>query len=199
MPVESLEDVRSYNENARNKLLARVRNCPSELLNWEPATGKWSVLQHLEHMALSEPAFVRRIRVLAERARRSGALYQAGSPRTVDARPALAPLAGVPARATEDLIPSGRPLPEILAMLTASRAEFHEALSGLAEIDTDQIRFPFRGQEINLAQFAHLIGLHELIHERHIAVNQEAWVAAAPQENSWRRSPHGNAHPTRPV
>lgn len=176
MPLERLTDVASYIEHARSKIVARAEGCDPEVLTWQPAPGRWSVLEHLEHIGLAEKEFVRRARILARKARAEGRLVEPGSPRQVDARPALAPLAGKRGEAPESMIPEGRTLTEVKALLAETRADALKLLQELEEVDTDQIRFDFRGCEINLAQFMHTIGLHELGHERLMQANLEAWA-----------------------
>lgn len=176
MAVETLADVASYIEHIRRKIVARAEACEPGALTWQPAPGRWSVLGHLEHVGLAEKIFVERARELAEQARAQGRLARPGAPRLVDARAAMMPLAGTRMDAPDTMLPEGRSLAEVKALLAQSRAGALQLLQELEELDTDQIRLVFRGIDLNVAQFMHVIGLHEIGHDRHMQANLEAWA-----------------------
>lgn len=179
MPVQNLADVQSFLAYARKKVLKRVESCPPELLTWRPAPGKWSVLEHLEHLAYSERNLTDRARELAAELRRRGLTAPADAPRTVDATPALA-AAGALTRtfaAPDFSQPQGKPLEEVLRMLGESRAGAEAVLQELADLDTDRLEAPhLSGASFNAVQFLHFIGLHEWLHEGHMAKNVQAWT-----------------------
>lgn len=79
--------------------------------------------------------------------------------------------------APETMVPTGLTLLETMALLAETRAEALKLLQDLEELDTDQIRLVFRGMDLNLAQFMHVIGLHEIGHERLMQANMEAWAS----------------------
>lgn len=174
MGVNSLEDIRSFNDYVRQKLLKRVESCPEEMRNWRPSPDKWSVSQQVEHLALAEEAYVRWITGLVEEGRRRGLT---GQPRTVDAVPTLIQLGDGPLEAPAEMLPQGRDLAESLHRLEASRQQLNTLYAQLAGLETDQLTLRFRSLQLNAAQVMHLVGLHELRHEKQIAGLLEAFNA----------------------
>lgn len=181
MPVSNLADVQSFNEYARRKVLKRVESCPPELLVWRPAPDRWSILEHLEHLTYSELFLTAEARRLAAELRRRGHTAPADAPRSVDATPALAAVGALTRAfvAPEYSQPRGKSKEEVLTMLAASRAESLAVLQELAELDTDRLTAPhLSGADFNAVQFVHFIGLHEWLHEGHMAKNAAAWAQA---------------------
>lgn len=172
MGVANLEEVRSFNDYIRTKLLKRVGACPPAMVAWKPAPDKWSVAEHVDHLARSEEVYVQWLSQLAAEGRARGLT---GEPKRVDAVPPLTEVAGGPMEAPPEMEPQGRPLAESLERLATSRAAIDQLYHQLAVLDTDQLTVPFRTTRLNAAQVMHLVGLHELRHERHLAGLLEAW------------------------
>ncbi|MFZ5826486.1 MAG: DinB family protein [Bacillota bacterium] len=172
MGVANLEEIRSFNDYIRKKLLKRVESCPPEMVTWKPAPDKWSVAEHVEHLARAEEIYIHWLSHLVAEGRAKGLT---GAPQTVDAVPPLTEAAAGPMEAPPEMEPQGRPLAESLERLAASRAEIDQFYGQLAVLQTDELTIPFRTVRLNAAQVMHLIGLHELRHERHLAGLLEAW------------------------
>lgn len=172
MGVSNLADVRSFNDYIRTKLVKRVASCPPQMIEWRPAPNKWSVSEHVEHLARAEQIFVHWISHLAGEGQAKGLT---GRPQQVDAIPPLMALGDAPLAASGEMLPQGRPLEESLARLEMSRAELNQLYDRLGLLDTDHLTRPFLTMELNAAQLMHLVGLHELRHERHLANLVEAW------------------------
>lgn len=172
MGVSNLADVRSFNDYIRTKLVKRVASCPPQMIEWRPGPNKWSVSEHVEHLARAEQIFVHWISHLAGEGQAKGLT---GRPQQVDAIPPLMALGDAPLAASGEMLPQGRPLEESLARLEMSRAELNQLYDRLGLLDTDHLTRPFLTMELNAAQLMHLVGLHELRHERHLANLVEAW------------------------
>ncbi|MFZ5817563.1 MAG: DinB family protein [Bacillota bacterium] len=171
MGVQTLADIRSFNDYIRSKLLKRVASLPPEMLTWRPAPERWSAAEHVEHLALAEEVYIRWLTRLVQEGRERGL---AGQPKTVDAIPELLKLTDR-LEAPAEMVPEGRPVEESLARLTASREQINRFYGQLAELETDQITVPFRTVRLNAAQLMHLVGIHEHRHERHLGALAEAW------------------------
>lgn len=170
MAVERFEDLRPYLNRVREKLWEAVAACPPDVLGTRPAPEAWSVLEHMEHLARSEPFMVRILEDLAEDGRARGALAAPGARRAVSALDILAPQAGRKFQAPDYSRPTGEwSLPELRARIDTSRARLLAALDDLEALDTDDLvaRHPF-GWELNACQWVHFTGIHESLHTRHI-------------------------------
>lgn len=170
MAVERFEDLRPYLARVREKVWEAAAACPPDRLRQRPAPDAWSVLEHVEHLALSEPYLVTVIEDLVRQGRAAGLSRTPDTPRTVNALPVLAPAAGQKFQAPPYAQPRGEDdLPGLRARLDASRARLLAALEAMEPLDTDRLlaRHPF-GWKLNAAQWAHFVGIHESLHTRHI-------------------------------
>lgn len=182
MPVHTLADVDSFNAYQRGKLVGRVTGATEEQRTWRPAPGKWSLLEHLEHIALSNIATTDTFEQLVARARRDGLTATPETPRLVDAIPALqaAGAVGSKKQAPEFSQPRGRSLEEILQILERERRRALACAEALPHLDTDQVLHfqPVADVQLNLAQFWHFQGIHEAQHASHMQDILSAWSAA---------------------
>lgn len=172
MPVQSLNDVRSFLTHVRQKLVMRVEELTPEAMCWRPAPEKWTPLEHLEHVALVERQMLARLEALLAQPGIEELRATPETPRNVDAEPVLraAGAIGTPKKAGPDFSPSGRSLDEVKAMLTESRTRLMAAAAVLDELDTDRmlITVPMLNATFNAAQFLHFIASHEWLHDQHI-------------------------------
>lgn len=172
MPVENLADVVRFVERVRAKVIRRVEALPPEAQDRQPEPGRWSALEHLEHLALAERWLLETLARLLAEAERDGRRAPEGAPRQVDATPVLFASGAVGTRkvAPANLLPSGKELAELKAMLAASRADLLAAVARMEAIDTDQItvQVPVAQVTLNAAQLVHFVGVHEWLHLQHI-------------------------------
>lgn len=165
--------------DSRARLLAVVEGAAPELLTRRPAPERWSALEVVEHLALTEPWFLQVASDLAEDGRRKGLWYNEGQPRSTDSVAALMQQIDVrqPLVAMESVRPTGSvALPDLLERLGRSRQGLLDLLPVLDELDTDQLRFrhPTAGFELTAYEWVHLAGAHERQHTRQIRKALEA-------------------------
>jgi len=169
MAVERFGDLAPYLAHVRAKVLEIAASRPPEVIGRRPAPERWSVLDNLEHLALTEPWLVKIVAGLAGRGRREGLRRQADQPRAVNAIPVLAHTAGQRFEAPPVARPTGGAgLAELESRLAASRADLLNCLESLEELDTDRLvqPHPLFGWPLNACQWVHFIGLHESRHAR---------------------------------
>lgn len=179
MPVATLADVTSYNAHQRKKLLSRVLDATEEQRLWRPAPNRWSLQEHLEHIALSCIRMVGDFEHRVAEAKRQGLVATHETPRAIDALSVLlaAGAIGQKRQAPAETQPAGRALGEIVAILDRERERALACAAELPHLDTDRVtfRYPVIDVEFNLAQFWHFQGLHEAAHVRHAEDNLSAW------------------------
>lgn len=169
MAVETLADAASFHAYMHKKITGRVASAPAAL-NWRPAAHKWTPLEHLEHVAITDGILLDHVEAMIARAKARGLTATPETPRVVDALPALqaAGAGQTPNVAPEESCPTGASLEDVLAMLAASRARHQALLPQLEEIDTNQLRtpLPVTGVPCNLGQWYHFMGIHIAHHDR---------------------------------
>jgi hypothetical protein len=182
MPVTTLHDAATFHAHMHQKIVGRVEAATPDARTWRPGPGKWSPLEHLEHVARSEVRLLAQMEAMAEQARAQGLTLAADAPRQVDALPALlaAGAVGNPKVAPAASQPTGLSFDEIKAMLAASRARHQALLATLVELDTDRVRqvIPVAEADCNLGQWYHFAGLHIALHDGHIKDVLAAYAAA---------------------
>lgn len=181
VPVQNLGDVRRFNAHMREKLLRRVTGLPADLREWQPAAGRWSAREHLEHIALAEKEFLAILRDLVAEGREKGLVAPPDAPRAVDATRPLAAAPPGPRKSPPDYWPTGRSLAEVEGVLAENGAEAERVAEALYGLDTDRLtrHMPVLGVTLNAAQLLHLIGCHAWLHLQHVEANVKAWEARA--------------------
>lgn len=166
-------ELREFLAESRARLLAIVSQITPDRLAQRPSPERWSPLEVVEHLAVTEEWFRQIVSGLIEEGRRGGLYHQEGGPRSIDAIPALAAQIDLqkPMVAAEFAQPTGAlPLDGLLERLERSRQGLLDLCPALDELDTDRLRFrhPFQPFELNAYQWVHLSGLHDRTHTRQI-------------------------------
>jgi hypothetical protein len=166
MKYNSVDDVFAANEEVRRRLITRVEAAGDG--EARASEGGWTVAEIVEHLSIAERGIMRAIEGLLTPAADGGGEQSARKdfePFSLDEQ---AEQARGKIEAPEFLRPTGLPLPEGLARLTASRA----ALAGLRpRFDSAdysrRLPHPAFGP-LNAAQWLAFIGMHEERHLRQI-------------------------------
>ena len=167
MTYNSVDDVFAANEEVRRRLITRVEAAGDG--EARAREGGWTVAEIVEHLSIAERGIMRAIEGLLGPASSDGEDGQtapkAFAPFSLDEQ---AEQARGKIEAPEFLRPTGLPLSEGLARLTASRA----ALAGLRPLFdladySRRLPHPAFGP-LNAAQWLAFIGMHEERHLRQI-------------------------------
>lgn len=184
MPVQTLDDVTRYCAHQRTKLIQRVESATPPQRAWRPAPDRWTLLEHVEHIALSVVWLTEVFEGLVAKARHEGLTAGPATPRQADAIPALVAAGNIGKKFVAPAVsqPTGRTFEESLALMEQWQPRLMACVAALPELDTDQITWyhPIADVTLNLAQLWHFIGLHEGLHAQHVLTNLEAWAEAHP-------------------
>ena len=146
------------NEKIREVLLNAVNGLSDEQLNAQPETGRWSIIQVLDHLYLMESAITKSI---------SDKLKSDESIPAVD-KPIEPTLnRGVKVEAPPFVTPSEsyQTLSEVKEKLSESRKAFVHVVDHAKEIDLEQKSFPHPlFKDLSLKQWIPFVGLHEKRH-----------------------------------
>ena len=183
--LESLQDVERYLGRVRRRVWSLAEGVPRHLWTRRPAPDRWSVLDNLEHLVLTEQFCCDLLEKMVERAQREGRLRRGEPVRWVDARSVLLDALGKKYTAPVWAEPRGRwDDQEVAAELVASRRRLEALLRDLPRYDVERMiePHPLYGWPLNAAQWAHFVGLHEQGHARQLSLlaSQLAPPARAP-------------------
>jgi hypothetical protein len=161
----TLQEIWKENGVAREELLAEVRGLSEAQLGFQPAPGKWSIGEILDHLSLAEQSMARVASRILQQAAGRGLIGQPGSmeppPHGIDRE-----LFNAPAAAPESVLPlPGRPLAHLLSSLGESRERLLE-VSSRADgrvVGNVTIRH-FQLGELHFYQWLALEGAHESKH-----------------------------------
>lgn len=161
----TLGEIWKENAAAREALLAEVRGLSEAQLAFEPAPGKWSIGEILDHLSLAEGSIARVASRVLQQAAGRGLIGEPGSmeppPHQIDRE-----MFNAPAAAPESVLPSpGRPLDRLLASLQENRERLLE-VSSRADgrvVGNVTIRH-FQLGELHFYQWLALEGAHESKH-----------------------------------
>jgi hypothetical protein len=124
-----LQEIWKENAAVREALRREIQGLSGEQLLFQPAPGKWSIGEILDHLHLAERSITRVLSKLLQQAAGRGLI---GEPGSMDSLPCQLDLVtySQPADAPESVRPSpGRPLPQLLASLEESRGRLLEVAS----------------------------------------------------------------------
>lgn len=161
----TLQTIWKENAAARRALCDEVGGLSEAQLGFQPAPGKWSVGEILDHLCLAEQSIGRVLSRILQQAAGRGLIGAPGqtepTPHPVDRGRFDAPAA-----APESVLPlAGQPLPRLLANLEESRERLLE-VSGRADgrvVGPVTIRH-FQLGELDFYQWLALEGAHESKH-----------------------------------
>src|SRR5512138_1105851 len=165
-----LADIWRENGAVRARLLASVENLSEKQLAFQPAPGKWSIGEILDHLCLAERSMTRTISRLLQQAAGFGMIGLPDSMEkphhTIDheafARPVLAPDAVLPS--------PDRPLPSLRANLEESRERLMEVCARVEGCVVGPIQLVhFQLGHLNFYQWLAVVGAHDDKHLRQIA------------------------------
>ncbi|MGG0789961.1 DinB family protein [Peribacillus simplex] len=146
------------NEKIREELLNAVNGLSDEQLNAHPETGRWSIVQVLDHLYLMERAITKGI---------SDKLKGDDSNPAVDKPIELTLNREVKVQAPPFVIPSEsyQSLSEVKEKLSESRKAFVQVVDHAKEIDLELKSFPHPlFKDLSLKQWILFVGLHEKRH-----------------------------------
>ncbi|MBO0997141.1 DinB family protein [Bacillus sp. SD075] len=152
------------NEKIREELLHAVNGLSDEQLNAHPETGRWSIIQVLDHLYLMERAITKSI---------SDKLKSDDSFPAVDKPIELTLNREVKVLAPPFVIPSEsfQTLSEVKDKLSESRKAFVQVVDDAKEMDLEQKSFPHPlFKDLSLKQWITFVGLHE---KRHLLQMEE--------------------------
>ena len=161
----TLEEIWRENTTAREALLAEVRGLSETQLAFQPAPGKWSIGEILDHLCLAERSITRVVSKILQQAAGRGLI---GEPGSMDVPPYRIDLAtyNQPADAPESVRPSPeQPLDRLFSDLQESRERLLE-VTGRADgrvVGNVTIRH-FQLGELHFYQWLALEGAHEAKH-----------------------------------
>lgn len=161
----ALREIWEENAAAREALVAEVRGLSEAQLAFQPAPGKWSIGEILDHLSLAERSIARVVSRLLQQAAGRGLI---GEPESMEPpqHQIDREMFNAPATAPESVLPSlGRPLERLLASLEESRERLLE-VSSRADgrvVGNVTIRH-FQLGELHFYQWLVLEGAHESKH-----------------------------------
>jgi hypothetical protein len=161
----TLEEIWRKNAATRVALWDEVRGLSEAQVDFQPAPGRWSIGEILDHLCLAERSMTRTIsRVLQQAAGRG----RIGEPGTMDAPDHRIDLEryNQPAGAPESVLPSpNRPLERLLAGLAESRLRLQEVTGRADGRVVGNVTLPhFQLGELNFYQWLTVEGEHEAKH-----------------------------------
>jgi len=171
-----LEELFAHASRTRDELLARVREVRDDEIARRPAEGRWSVAEHLEHLALVEAGSARLVARLIEKARAAGL----GADRETGSMLHALDRFGLedgrhPIEAPAIVVPHGaRSADESLASLGASREALFTTYRDADGLDLTRVKARHAALgELDLYEWLLFLSQHERRHARHIAATLE--------------------------
>jgi len=125
----ALQEIWKENAAARAALVGELQGLSEKQLTFQPAPGKWSIGEILDHLCLAERSITRVLSKILQQAAGRGLIYELG---TMEPLPHQIDLAtyNLPADAPEFVRPlPDRALEQLLAALEESRARLLEVAS----------------------------------------------------------------------
>ena len=162
-----LEEIWQKSAATRAALTSEVRGLSEAQLGFQPAPGRWSIGEILDHVCLSERSITRTISRILQQAAGRGQIGEPGMMETPEHRIDLDNYnrsAGAP----ESVLPSpDRPLERLLAGLEESRLRLQEVTRRVDGRVVGNVTLPhFQLGELNVYQWLAIEGAHE---EKHLA------------------------------
>jgi len=151
-------------EDARAALVREVEGLSQHQSDWRPTPNEWSIGEVIDHLAIAEVATGKLTTKLTKEAAAGGA--PAVFPHDVTAFAALPMPASSAADAPEAVRPTaGKPFPELLATLRATRDRTRQSFDRLSTCDPRTLRFKhFHLGDLDLAQWWRLTAEHDRVH-----------------------------------
>ena len=160
-----LEEIWQKGEAARLALRSEVRDLSETQIGFQPAPGRWSIGEILDHVCLAERNITRTLSRILQQAAGRGQIGEAGS---MDAPEHGIDLNGYnrPAGAPESVLPSpDRPPERLWAGLEESRLRLHEVTKRADGRVVGNVTLPhFQLGELNFYQWLAVEGAHEAKH-----------------------------------
>ena len=151
-------------EEARADVLREVKGISQAQSEWRPGPRDWSIGEVIDHLGIAEVATGKLTTKLTKEAAAGGA--PAVFPHDLSAFAALPMPASGAADAPEAVRPTaGKPFPELLATLHATRDRTRQSFDRLAACDPRRLRFKhFHLGDLDLAQWWRLTAEHDRVH-----------------------------------
>jgi hypothetical protein len=161
----TLREIWRESAATRQALLGEVRDLTEAQLAFQPAPGKWSIGEILDHLSLAEQSIARVAARMLQQAAGRGLIGEPGglepAPHQIDQA-----IYGLPAAAPESVRPvAGHPLPRLLAGLEESRQRLLEVSSRADGRVVGQVTIRhFQLGELQFYQWLALPAAHEAKH-----------------------------------
>lgn len=172
MVFESVEQIYSFIDKQREKLIQTVSDLSDEQSTQRRAPDAWSIAEITEHLSITENRMLGLFIRLLEKAESEGLMNE--NKGIIVPPISLAEQAekadGQKFTAPEPLIPNqSATITSSLESLNASRASVHELRTRIESADVSNMRFPHPAfGPLNLYQWLAFIGLHEAHHLKQI-------------------------------
>lgn len=160
-----LQEIWAENTAVREALWADVQGLTEAQIAFQPAPGKWSIGEILDHLSLSEQSIGRTVSKILQVAAGRGLIGESGSMQ-VPARPIDLSAYNQTAKAPDFVRPSpGRPLDQLLSGLQDSRRRVIEVTRRADGRVVGNVTIPHvRLGELHFYQWLTLEGAHEAKH-----------------------------------
>ena len=170
MKIETIADIYSANEVARQRLLAVLAGVSAEQASVRPEGEEWSVEQIVEHLSMVEGGVSRICAKLVDRARADGRPADGTAVLSVDFLANTKAAAESKIQAPERVQPSGEQrIGESIAKLIELRAALGELRSDLETYDLTAHHFPHPVfGDMTAHEWLLLLGWHEARHTAQI-------------------------------
>jgi uncharacterized damage-inducible protein DinB len=172
MVFESVEQIYSFIDKQREKLIQTVSDLSNEQAASRRAPDAWSIAEIAEHLSITEKRMLGLFNKLLEKAESEGLVNENNG---IIAPPISLTEQAEQAKtqkftAPEHLIPNqAATISASLESLKASRASVHQLRTRIESADVSKMRFPHPAfGPLNLYQWLAFIGLHEAHHLRQI-------------------------------
>jgi hypothetical protein len=166
MIYNTVGDIYAANDDIRRRIVASVEGLDEEQQSFRPEAGAWSVAEIVEHLSIIEGNMVRLVGKLLGKIESEATDASAPHPMqpfTLDEY--VEQISTVKLEAPEAIRPTGIPLGDSLARLSATRAALNALRPRVEACDGTGAHYPhpFFGQ-LDLYQWLAFIGMHEQRH-----------------------------------
>jgi uncharacterized damage-inducible protein DinB len=168
---ESVEQIFSFIDKQREKLIQTVSDLSDEQSASRRASDAWSIAQIVEHLSITESRMLGLINRLLEKAESEGLVNDnKGIIKTISLAAQAEQAKGQKFVAPEPLIPNqAATISSSLEKLKTSRASLHQLRTRIESADVSNARFPHPAfGPLNGYQWLAFIGLHEAHHLKQI-------------------------------